>query len=145
MLLIGAADGQKLGVRSKRTPIAWGMDLSLKEVSDQTIRAEVNMCRDSGGLMIRRKESSSSGILVHWINAPPRLIFWILPDSGPVGVITVTGHVISTLGWLRFSTVNKIPSPGRWLWGGRAGQSSLLEVRLAERTHARVDVYLNEV
>ena len=50
------------------------------------------------------KKPSSSGTLVRWISAPPRPIFWILPPLGPLGVITVTGHVISTLGYRRFST-----------------------------------------
>jgi hypothetical protein len=41
------------------------------------------------------------------------LIFWILPSAGPLGVITVTGHVISTLGCRRFSTVITVPFLGQ--------------------------------
>jgi hypothetical protein len=89
------------------------MDLSLGIVSDQTIRAVAKMYRDSAGLMTSRKKSLRSGTLVHWINAPPRLIFWTLPCLGPVGVITVTGHVISTLGYWRFSTLITVPSSAR--------------------------------
>jgi len=58
------------------------------------------------------KKSSSSGTLVHWISAPPRLIFWILPPLEPLEVIIVTGHMTSTLGYWRFSAVMTVPFLG---------------------------------
>jgi len=102
------------------TPIALGLFCSSQaQQFDQTTCAMTCMWPE-GPLTVNNNKSFGHNVLSKQTNAPLRLIFLVSPSIMPLAVIAETGHLISALGYMRFSSIckfqnaKKIPRCGTW-------------------------------